>query len=111
MSTHTTADETISDDDASSIVSLDEEEDDEEGREEREMADLTELCSKHKVTRVACSPECDGWACRGCSGFARTHPELFGCCSNLVPCPRCYGQEVAAEWLERQKRQFPHIYQ
>jgi hypothetical protein len=32
-----------------------------------------------------------GQVCRGCSGLARDHPELFGSCGIDVECPDCEG--------------------
>ena len=53
-----------------------------------------------KPVRTLCRPTCDGMKCCGCSGFARTHPELFGCCSTSCPCPDCYGIEFALLFKE-----------
>lgn len=54
-----------------------------------------------------------GTACRGCSGFAVDHPELFGGCGVMVKCPDCTGTgKVELDWVKSKsayfKRRFYH---
>lgn len=56
----------------------------------------TDLAQPDASACEKCSSE--RWRCCGCSGFARTHPELFNCCSLSVPCPDCLPWAVCAEF-------------
>jgi len=83
----------------------DEDEDEWEDDDDRDRPDLVRILHRRHRARFLCHPACEGWSCRGCSRFAATHPSLFaGCDTRLVPCPKCYGEDVSLEWLETQRQ-------